>query len=127
MLDLNDEQIAGDAFWDQVELTARIPVEMTDFFQREGPLPARMKCRRAYPRFYMRGIAILRLDERCLGVYTVDASRSGIRFFSPIQLLPDFRAHLRLPKVQEFQIEVVRCCRLDERCYDCGAIFVQRT
>jgi PilZ domain len=126
MLDLGHDQRVGDAFWNQVELTARIPAQMTDFFQREGPLPTRVGCRRAYPRFYMRGKAILRWDEKYLGVYTVDASRSGIRFFSPIQLLPKVRVHLRLPKVQEFQVEVVRCCRLDECCYDCGAVFVKR-
>ncbi len=126
MLDLGHEQRVADAFWDQVELTARIPAQMTDFFQREGPLPARVGCRRAYPRFYLRGKAILRLDEKYLGAYTVDASRSGIRFFSPIQLLPKLRVHLRLPEIREFQVEVVRCCRLDESCYDCGAVFVQR-
>lgn len=98
---------------------------MTDFFQREGPLPARVDCRRAYPRFYMRGKAILCWDDKLFGVYTVDASRKGIRFFCPIQLLPRLRVHLRIPKVQEFQVEIVRCCRLDECCYDCGAVFEQ--
>jgi PilZ domain len=125
MLDLNHEQVATDGLWEQVELTARIPAEMTDFFQREGPLPTRVDCRRAYPRFYMRGKAVLRWDEKLFGVYTVDASRKGIRFFSPMQLLPKLRVHLRIPKVQEFQVEIVRCCRLDEGCYDCGAVFEQ--
>jgi hypothetical protein len=73
----------------------------------------------------LRGKAILRCDDRLMGVYTVDASRKGIRFLSPIQLLPKLHVWLRLPNVQDFEIEVVRCCRFEERSYDCGAIFIR--
>jgi hypothetical protein len=81
-------------------------------------------CRRAFPRIYMRGKAILQLDNRYLGVYTVDASRRGIRFICPVQLLPKLRVLLRIPNVKEFPIQIVRCLRFDECCYDCGAVFV---
>jgi hypothetical protein len=124
MLDLNHEQGVSELSWDAVELSARIPERMTDFFERKGPTPVRNADRRAYRRFYLRGKAILRSDEKFLGVYTVDASRKGIRFFSPIQLLPKLHVWLQLPNVQEFEVEIVRCCRLEERCYDCGAIFI---
>ena len=125
MLDLSHEQVVSDRFWDTVELTARIPAKMTDFFERKGPTPVRPECRRAYRRFYLRGKAILHSDDKCLGVYTVDASRKGIRFFSPIQLLPKLHVRLELPDVREFEVEIVRCCRLEERCYDCGALFIR--
>lgn len=124
MLDLSDEQRVNDASWEEADLKAQLPEEMTDFFSYQGPTPVHPNCRRAYRRIYLRGKAVLDVDERCLGVYTVDASRQGIRFFSPIQLLPKLRVRLRLPKVREFQVEVVRCRRLGERCYDCGAVFV---
>jgi hypothetical protein len=97
---------------------------MQDFFEKKGPLPARVGCRRAVPRFYMRGKAVLQLDDRYLGVYTVDASRRGIRFISPVQLLPKLRVVLWIPNTKEFQVEIVRCRRFDEYCYDCGAVFV---
>jgi hypothetical protein len=97
---------------------------MKDFFEKEGPLPARVGCRRAFPRFYMRGKAIICLDDRYFGVYTVDASRRGLRFISPIQLLPKLRVWVQLPKVKEFPVEIVRCRRFGECCYDCGSVFV---
>jgi hypothetical protein len=97
---------------------------MTNFFEMKGPLPARAGCRRAVPRFYMRGKAVLQLEDRYLGVYTVDTSRRGIRFISPIQLLPKLRVVLWVPNVKELQVEIVRCQRFGERCYDCGGVFV---
>jgi hypothetical protein len=43
---------------------------------------------------------------------------------SPVQLLPKERCRIRLPNTKEFQIEIVRCRRVDEGCYECGAMFV---
>ncbi len=125
MLDLGNGQKVSDVSWDSLELTARIPVSMPDFFEKKGPTPTRVGCRRAFRRFYLRGKAILRSDNKLFGVYTVDASRKGIRILSPIQLLPKLHVWLQLPDVQEFEIEIVRCCRFEERCYDCGAVFIR--
>jgi hypothetical protein len=125
MLDLGNGEKVSDASWDALELTARIPASMPDFFEKKGPTPTRVGCRRAYRRFYFRGKAILRCDNKLFGVYTVDASRKGIRILSPIQLLPKLHVWLQLPDVQEFEIEIVRCCRFEERCYDCGAVFIR--
>jgi hypothetical protein len=125
MLDLGNGEKVSDASWDALELTARIPASMPDFFEKKGPTPTRVGCRRAYRRFYLRGKAILRCDNKLFGVYTVDASRIGIRILSPIQLLPKLHVWLQLPDVQEFEIEIVRCCRFEERCYDCGAVFIR--
>jgi len=124
MLDLSHAPDVSDAVWANVELTARIPAKMTDFFEKQGPTPVRVPDRRAYRRFYLRGKAVLRSDDWLLGIYTVDASRRGIGFFSPIQLLPKLHVRLQLPNVREFEIEIVRCCRLEEQCYHCGAVFI---
>jgi hypothetical protein len=125
MLDLGNGEKVSDVSWDALELTARIPASMPDFFEKKGPTPTRIGCRRAFRRFYLRGKATLRCDNKLFGVYTVDASRKGIRILSPIQLLPKLHVWLQLPDVQEFEIEIVRCCRFEERCYDCGAIFIR--
>ena len=74
-----------------------------------------------------RGKGILQRNDSYLGVYTADASRQGICFLSPVQLLPKERCRIRLPKTKEFQIEIVRCRRVDEACFECGAMFVLGT
>lgn len=124
MLGLSDEHNLIALVWDRVEQKTHLPDKMSDFFDRSGPVPAQPGCRRAYQRFYIRDKALLRYNETYLGVYTVDASRQGLCFLSPIQILPKERCRIRLPKTKEFQIQVVRCCRLDEGCYECGAMFV---
>jgi hypothetical protein len=113
--------------WDAVEQKPRLPARMKDFFERRGLMPVHSECRRAYRRFYLRGEAILRRQDTILGVYTTDASRKGIRFLSPVQLLPKERGRIRLPNTKEFQVEIVRCLRIDESCYECGAIFIVGT
>ncbi|MEX0611900.1 MAG: PilZ domain-containing protein [Pirellulales bacterium] len=124
MLDLSQEQNLIDVAWEKVELKTRLPENMEDFFDQLGLMPHRSGCRRAYQRFFMRAKAILRWQDTVLGVYSADASRQGIRFLSPVALLPKQRARIRLPNTKEFQIEIVRCHRMDEACYDCGAVFV---
>lgn len=124
MLGLSDEQDLIAATWEKVELKARLPEELRDFFDHVGPMPPQHGCRRAYQRFYLRGKAILRHKETNYGVYTVDASRQGLCVLSPIQLFPKERCQIRLPRTKEFQIQIVRCHRVGEGCYECGAMFV---
>ncbi len=124
MLDCSDEPCVIELFWENAVHKTRLPEKFTDFFERHGTVRAREGCRRAYLRFYLRGQAIVNRKEDRLGVLTTDASRQGIGFLSPIQLLPKERCRIQLPKTKGFQIEVVRCRRIDERCYECGATFV---
>src|SRR4029078_13741233 len=116
-------QLAGE----KVDVRATLPDEMTGFYDQHGAVPARPGCRRAYLRFFLRGKAILQRQDKDLGVITADASRQGLKFLSPVQLLPKERCRIRLPKTKEFQIEIVRCRRIDECCYECGAMFVLGT
>ena len=124
MLDLSPDQNLVDLAWEKVELKTRLPESIEGFCEWVGLIPHRSGCRRAYQRFYIRGKAILRWQDNHYGVYSADASRGGIRFLSPVELAPKDRAGIRLPNTKEFQIEIVRCNRMDESCYDCGAIFV---
>lgn len=123
MLGLSDEQNLIAQAWEKIERKARIPEGAGDFFDRVGPMPARHGCRRAYQRFYVRGKAILRREETYLGVYTVDASRQGLCFLSPVQMFPKERCRIQLPKTKEFQIQIIRCRRIADDCYECGAMF----
>jgi hypothetical protein len=124
MLDLSPDQNLIDDAWEKVELKARLPESMQGFFDQLGLMPHHAGCRRAYQRFFIRAKAILRWQDTLLGVYSADASRGGIRFLSPIELLPKQRARIRLPNTKEFQIQIVRCRRMDEACYECGAVFI---
>lgn len=127
MLDCSHEPSLSELTWENAEYTTRLPDKFTDFFDRHGTVRAKEGCRRAYLRFYLRGQAIVDHGGAQLGVLTTDASRQGIGFLSPVQLLPKERCRIQLPKTKGFHIEVVRCRRIDERCYECGATFVLGT
>jgi hypothetical protein len=124
MLDLEPQADIVALTWEQTQLKTRLPKVMADFFEQLGMMPHRSGCRRAYDRFFIRGKAILRWQDICYGVYSADASRQGLRFLSPIELQPTERGRIRLPSTKDFQIEIVRGHRIDEFCYDCGAVFV---
>jgi hypothetical protein len=127
MLDIGNDEDVMQIAWDTVELKASLPDEMKDFYDQHGAMPPRPGCRRAYLRFFLRGKGILQRNDTYLGVLTADASRQGLKFLSPVQLLPKERCRIRLPKTKEFQIEIVRCRRIEEGCYECGAMFVLGT
>ncbi len=124
MLDLSDDQSLMQLAWDKLEQKACLPDELKNSFDQYGAMPVRPGCRRAYHRFYLRGRAILYRQDTHLGVYTADASRQGMCFLSPLQLLPKERCRIQLPNAKEFQIEIVRCRQIADRCYECGAMFV---
>jgi hypothetical protein len=110
--------------WDRTELQAQLPPnELEDFCEPVGMMTRQSNCRRSYPRFFVRGKAILRWQGRTLGIYSADASRGGVRFLSPIELVHGARATIRVPNTKEFQIEIIRCQRINDNCYDCGAVF----
>ena len=127
MLDISDDEDVMQSAWEKTDLQASLPDDMSDFYDHHGSVPSRPGCRRAYLRFFLRGKGILQHNGKALGVYTADASRQGLKFLSPVQLLPKDRCRIRLPKTKEFQIEIVRCRRVEEGCYECGAMFVLGT
>jgi PilZ domain len=127
MLDISNDEDLMDIAWEKAELKANLPDEMVNFYDQHGAVPAWPGCRRAYLRFFLRGKGILQRNGANLGVLTADASRQGLKFLSPIQLFPKERCRIRLPKTKEFQIEIVRCRRIEEGCYECGAMFVLGT
>jgi hypothetical protein len=124
MLDLEHEASVSQFDWDTLGQKTRLPERLRRYFSPRGVMPVHPDSRRSYHRFYLRSKAILQRGETQLGVYTADASRKGIRFLSPVELMPQEQLGIRLPTTKEFQIEITRCRRLDEECYECGARFV---
>lgn len=67
----------------------------------------------------MSGIA---RDHEYHVVFTKDFSRSGISFYHAAQLFPGERPILWL-MAGKFTCTIVRCARVNKRCYDIGATF----
>ena len=124
MQELSPAQEALAHDWELTELQAQLPPdELEDFCEPVGMMTRQSNCRRSYPRFFVRGKAILRCEGRTLGIYSADASRGGVRFLSPIALTLGARATIRVPNTKEFQIEIVRSTPVNDNCFDCGAVF----
>jgi hypothetical protein len=124
MLDLDHDTSLNELGWDALEHKAHLPEQLKHYFEPRGVLPVHPDSRRSYHRFYLRSKAIIEREGTFLGVYTADVSRKGLRFLSPVQLLPKERVRIQLPKTKEFQIEIARCRRIEDGCYECGATFV---
>jgi hypothetical protein len=67
--------------------------------------------------------ALPRADTRHV-VYTKDVSRGGIGFLHSEPLFPMEQFRLALPDGKSRTIEVVRCRRIQQRCFEIGAVFV---
>ena len=123
MLERGHEQKMIDDLWECATAKVQLPAPMSkDFFARRGAMPLWQENKRAYHRYYMRGKALLKRGNAVLGSYTKDVSRQGVGFLSPVQLMPKERVKLHLPTA-ELSLEVARCRRVDQGCFDCGARF----
>jgi hypothetical protein len=110
-----------------------LPAAWSDFFDHRGPTPTCPRERRRFPRPYLRAMAALR-HQRSLPalarsttwhkVYTKDVSRAGVGFLHSEQLFPMEQMRLVMPDGRCRRIEVVRCRRIQERCFEIGATFI---
>jgi PilZ domain len=118
-----DKSLIADE-WDNAEAKVQLPDAMRySFFDKSGPMPLYHENTRGYHRYFMRAKAVLKRGEVKLCVYTKDVSRQGIGLLSPVQLLPLDRVQLQLPNGSEVPLEIARCRRVDQGCFDCGARF----
>ena len=125
MLELSHEPGVNADAWDTADAKVDLPETIgADFFAAQGPMPIYRENNRGFHRFFLRGKAVLKRRETRLGTYTKDVSRQGVGFLSPVQLLPKERIHLQLPNGTQFHLEVARCRRVSEGCFECGARFV---
>ena len=128
MLDVGAEAgvtaLAAPAEWGEIPSRAEVPRDLEGYFNREGPTPSCLDESRALHRFYLRQRAVLEADGKLHAGYTRDVSRSGMGLISPVQLFPLEEVQIWLPERAAINLRVVRCERLDDRCYACGAVFV---
>jgi len=120
----NDKQLI-DERWETASAKVLLPESLRDqFLAPRGLTPVAPDNKRSFHRYYMRGKSVLKRGETVLGGYTVDISRQGVGFLSPVPLLPKERITLQVPTA-ELCLEVARCRRAGDACFVCGAKFVR--
>lgn len=119
----HDNRLIADE-WDATEVKVQLPAAVrVAFFDKKGPMPLYYENSRGYHRYFLRAKAVLKCGEVKFGSYTKDVSRQGIGLLSPVQLFPLDRVKLQLPNGSEMHLEITRCRRVDQGCFDCGARF----
>lgn len=113
-----------DKLWTETTLKAVLPVSPEEFFALMGPMPVKRDCHRAYERQYLRRKAVVKHAGESFGVYLQDCSRMGIGLISPVQFFPCARVQVCMDNRRIYELEIRRCRRLGERCYECGTIFI---
>ena len=117
----------------QLKCEIELPSSWKDYFGRRGQLPTCMGDKRRFPRSYFRGAAALHyrqsfpaLPRRDLWyrVFTKDVSRGGISFLHGEQLFPGEQMTVVLSDGRSRPVEVVRCRRIEDRCFEIGAKFI---
>jgi len=117
----------------QLKCEIDLPSAWKDYFDRRGQLPTCMGDKRRFPRSYFRGTAALHCRQSFPAlprpdlwykVYTKDVSRSGVSFLHGEQLFPGEQMTLVLPDGRSRHVEVVRCHRVQQRCFEIGATFI---
>ncbi len=112
-----------------------LPPVWEDFFEKTGALPSGADDKRRHPRHYLRTYAAVGYHQTFSSVprrqawhkvYTKDVSRSGLAFLHSEQLFPRERLEILLPDGRTCFIEVARCHRIQDRCFEVGARFVDK-
>ena len=124
MLVIRNEERLNQDVWESAQERLQLPAAMAKtFFGHTGPMRGHFDNRRSFHRYYLRGKGLLTRGESSIGVYTKDISRQGICLLSPVQLFPKDRVELRLPNGSVYQLQIVRCRREFDNCFECGTRF----
>lgn len=124
MLDLCNSRELIEQQWKSLDLRPELPgKEGEEYWDQSGPMRIHSESQRRYNRFYLRGIGIVHYQQQDLAVYVKDLSRMGVGFYSPVQLFPCDSVELQLPGQRTLRLQITRCLRIQERCFDCGTVF----
>ncbi len=123
MLDLRNTRELIECHWNSLSLRSELPCSEEEYWNQSGPVKVQVDTQRRYNRTYLRGIGILHCKERDLAVYVKDLSRMGIGFYSPVQLFPCDWVELQLPGNKLLSLQITRCLRIRDRCFDCGTVY----
>jgi hypothetical protein len=122
MLDVHDEETLKRQ-WQSLASRTLLPVSWQRYLSQ--PLPDRVVpvAKRRFVRASLKSIAILIEGERAHAIYLKDVSRLGLGFYAPVNILPRKPLALLIPGRKTLHLRAVRCRRLGEKYYECGAKF----
>lgn len=123
-----------DAIKQSIPWSIQLPESMSRFFEYSGECAISHNEERRFMRirarmhaigFFDLTISSVDRDRVPFGVYTADFSRTGCSFISHFQLFPTEEVRLILPKFW-LQLQVVRCRKLGDNCFENGAVLISR-
>jgi len=123
MLDIRDATTLSELDWEQLPSRAELPCSWPEYAAGAGTVHTRPDSTRQFCRVALRSIAIAWVGDAAHAVYTKDVSKTGMGFYSPIQLLPRASVRIWVPGRSVLGLRVSRCKRLGERCFECGTQF----
>lgn len=123
MLDLRNSRELIECHWQSLDLRAELPCSKQEYWDLSGPMRVQSDSERRFHRYYLREIGILHRGGHDLAVYAKDVSRMGIGLYAPIQLFPCDRVKLQLPGKQTLVLQITRCLRIRDRCFECGTLY----
>ena len=123
MLDLRNTRELIECHWNSLSLRSELPCSEKEYWNQSGPVKVQADTQRRYNRTYLRGIGILHCKEQDLAVFVKDLSRMGIGFYSPVQLFPCDSVALQLPGKKSLILQITRCLRIRDCCFECGSVF----
>ena len=123
MLDLRNTRELIEYHWNSLGPRPELPCSEKEYWNQSGPMRVHADTQRRYNRTYLRGIGILHGKERNLAIFVKDLSRMGIGFYSPVQLFPCDWVELQLSGKKLLNLQITRCLRIRDRCFECGSVF----
>ncbi len=137
MLDCDVETIPAVDEINRLPCSVIIPAGLLEKFELQGPAPSLPGCKRRYPRLRCRDrtnfaacqhrqtLPGFPRDSGWFAAYFTDIGRGGIGLLHGEPLYPKEQLRLMLSDGKLRLVEVVRCERLEQRCYSIGTRFVE--
>lgn len=116
-------KIIVDALWKQADATVRMPETFERHSAHKELLKNAHAIQRTFDRYEWQARCILLHNETLFGIVTRDLSRSGLSFYSPIEIRPGTNAEVVLPGLRILKVKSLHTVRLDAACFECGVCF----
>lgn len=109
-----------------------IPPEVADNLEARKAAPPQPSDMRQYPRRYVVAKAVVQYQgglpafprpPQLHRVVVADISRRGLRFLHSEQLYPGEQAVVQVTGGKQMRVEIARCRKLAEQCYEVGVKF----
>lgn len=116
-------KIIVDALWKQADARVRLPESLERHSAHSSSPNNPHTIQRTFDRYEWQSRCILLHNDTLFGVITRDLSRSGLSFYSPIEIRPGQLAEIVLPGLKVLKIKSLHTTQLDSACYECGVCF----